>query len=378
MAENDTIENVSTVQESISSETGFEPSARTKRMYYSLRKIPQPIGGFELPGLFNYDPAQDQTWVIVAITLEIVSLLFLSLSLLSVLAWYWLAIGSVLAITIDLFFAYWHHWKKGKKSETDNELLRIFPEMRVGDAKGKEQYRDYKDYLLQKIEKPIRIRCLYFWSNLSGFFIVLLAALKCLLLVSNFKIKTSFDTTSITSPNHLSIIPIIALLLIYLFIAYIHLKYSGYWLSYVFGFQRSIKKDKTEFNIKGYDSKHKKQTRTQIINLDDFVKYLESTQYSKWKDLIPNNPESQIKGGLETNMGKSQKEISPHRIYKENPDDPNDNNYVLERNGLLEDSSLALMVERQPTAFAKSAVTIWGHYLQLNSLTDVQSIDDAD
>lgn len=347
-------------------EGNFQPSAETKRLYYALRKTPMNLGGFPMPGLFQYNPAHDKLWVMAALVFEVIGLVILAMMLLD--QWYYLIPLIFVAIFLDLLAAYFHHHSRMRQSIIDNSLLLLFPDMRVGQARGKTLYKDYRSFLLTTESE--KSKGAEFLSRFCGAFILIFALLKCLVLFANFKYGLSWDTAAGDDSTQGSIVPIIALLVFYLMVAYIHINYTGYYLSWLF-FRFKFRQEKKVFDITGYNSQHERQEFSKDFDFAKFVSELEATGYAMWQDIIPKDESiirEALEKGLNTGMDSYKDTVFPHLIRLKNPSDQGCTKYTIVARGLLEDEALQSMVAAQPTDMARSAVAIWGHYVQLLSL----------
>lgn|GEM_PF-3594334 len=104
------------------------------------------------------------------------------------------------------------------------------------------------------------------------------------------------------------------------------------------------------------------------IRLEKFVTELDNTNSNVWKSLIPkdeNVRKNQIQKGFESDLSKYKDEVGPHEIILI---DENSKIYELRIMGRLLDSELEALVKAQPEGLARSAVAIYGHYLQMKNL----------
>jgi len=337
-------------------EGAFEPGAHTKELLFGTRKRKRIWGGVEFPGLFsNENIAGDSNWFWFAILLESIGLIALCYALWeeTTLSVPFVIIIGLVVIFFDIVFAWIHHFVlTPKKCEIENEKLRIFPDMRKAEEHGKSYY----DYIrLNHLQIPS-------WrvviSKIAGGLIVILGILKAIVFTMHLPQGWSEQVRTII---------LIPCLLSYCIVAYIHLTKTGFYIAYR-RYISSYKKDRSKFDAMGNPDQFKRLPDSVEISLEKFVTELDNTNSNVWKSLIPKDEkirENQIQKGFETDLSKYEDEVGQHKIILI---DETPKIYELRIMGRLPDSELEALVKAQPEGLARSAIAIYGHYLQMKNL----------
>ena len=331
----------------------FEPGAHTKALLFATHKRVRNWGGVNFPGLFSSENVDEDTrWVCLVGFLELLGLgaLYYALWDQTSLSGFAVLCICVVAILLDIVFAYIHHHiLTPKKCAIENEKLRILPDMRTHN----ERDMPYIDYVRLNRLQISNLRVLLFYG--FGASIVILGTLKALGLTIYLPLEWS-DT--------IKTIVLIPCLVSYFIVAYIHLTTTGYLIAY-WRYKRSFNSDRNIFFDVADNKAFRRHWRSVEINLSLVVKELLNTEYRK---LIPRDErekQDQIDKGLETVLKTHERQAGPHKIEVL---DPVSNTYRLLIYGRLMDSELDALVEAQPKGLAKSAVALYGHYLQMENL----------
>lgn len=335
-------------------EDAFEPHDYTKNLMLGTRSRERMLGGIPLPGLFpdDEDLKSDVSWVIGAIILEIIGLSCLCYALWeeTTLSMNYVVLIGLIIIFIDVVFAWLHHFTvKPLECKIENEKMRITYDLRhTGQALS---YLNYITFLEKKMPSWRKVV-----SLIAGSIIILLALSKAIVFTIHLP-QTWVD--------QIKLMVLIPCILSYGIVAYIHIAKTGFLIAY-FRYKRNWIKDDNKFyrGIQDDSTSFIRQPNQKEIDLEKFVDELKDVAngYSKFKPLIPKDEDvvkKQIEKGLETNMGELEKIVKPHKIVQK------DNSiYEIRTLGRLTDDELEAMVKVQPEGLAKTAVALYGHYLQ--------------
>jgi hypothetical protein len=362
----------------------FQPSVNTLKRYLSTHKDPMPLGGVTLPGLFSDARTVDWGWFILAVVAELGTAAVLSLILVKAfnLPIFAFPLGLIAFIGFDLVAAIFHHWPvKKHRCLFHNRRLLVVPSLRSGDRKGEVKYGDFLAQL--KAKDPT-------WPKvLSGFcavVIVCLAILKTLLLSANIDELGELAPTSASAHNpfasrstieqvlkrdeyRYAVLGVFALL--YGVIAFIHLNHTG-WAVSAAQLSKGLRADRHRRDADPRDPKFKRQERKQQINLRSFANELLNCEDPVYSPLAPQEAadiDRLVAEGLYHDLSaKERKAISPHTIEADGS-----GSFTMIRRGVLEDEQLTAWVDMQKSEFAKLAVALYGHKLQLDTIgaTDI-------
>lgn len=190
----------------------FEPGSGTKQLWLSTRKAEVKVGDITLPGLFNtVGYPLDKSLFFFAMALEVIGFLIIS----ALADWGALIAGTVLAlVVIDVFLAVGLHWKQSEICRLSNEAAATRGGMNA-------------IMLEAKIKKLKR-----WWGGKL-----------CVALLWVFAVIKA-SAFYVLNPD--TYIFGILMLLIYSFIAYVHIYHTGYFLA-EFRFRRALNKEVNEF-----------------------------------------------------------------------------------------------------------------------------------
>jgi hypothetical protein len=334
--------------------SGYEPSVPIKRTYLPLRKKHRLWGGVTYPGLFDYDPANDIGWFWFTVTMEVISLGITSFLLEERISASVLLISALCVFCLDFAFAYFHHRYKAIECLIENQKRLFLSEMRSGVMGG--AFADYVAHLEQKLKDDKDRKIFrYFFAFMIWILSVIKGGLFFIAVVSSYWFQTA---VSDSKTPYLLIIVIVAS---YLWIAYNHLNYTGYFVA-SWSSQNKQASESAEYNRKvgSQQSVNERQIQEEKIDLKKFMNAVSSDNTNPY--LIHFVKKS--RDDLESELRKGIKEIQiqPHGIYKNDQE-----HYSIRRCGLLTDDQLQKMIDVQETQLGQLAVAIYGHKLQMQS-----------
>jgi hypothetical protein len=229
----------------IPDKTDFQPSAETLKSWLATRKPTISVGGFTVPGFFiDNGNSGDTTWIIIAVFGELLGLaatiyggmksggLFMVLAILAV----------VLFIVLDVVFAKWLH-----RNEADKCILESKKLLKDDNAK-----KDIAD-LNNKLDKG-KFADFMFQTG-----IILIAVLKV------------FGIVILGLFNHISLY--LPFAIIFIIVAYVHIKHTGYWLAYRTT-EKKISKEYKQFANGQFEARNAEQpvaTNSELRNIP--IKY---------------------------------------------------------------------------------------------------------
>ncbi len=342
----------------------YEPSDPVKRSFLSRRKKTRDWGTIKYPGLFDLYQSNDSGWFWFTVGMEIVSLGIAAFLLEEKVSTIVLLISALSVFFLDFTFAYFHHKYKENESLIANQMLLFLPEMRGGTAGG--TYNKHYMYLDQKIKDDINRK---YMRYVFGFLIWMLSFLKGgIFFVAVFS-SYWFQTAVIDSKAPYLLI--IVILSSYIWIAFNHLNYSGYYLAAFFSDRKykselaSHKKDSYKIVDQNYAKEESagKRIKEEIVNLSEFLNvilrekdnpYIKYFTYKSHDDFA-----SDIKEGI-----VEIRVAAGHSIKKS---DNKEGYYVFSRKGFLTDQQVNEMVKVQKSKLAELAVAVYFHYLQMES-----------
>jgi hypothetical protein len=341
----------------VSQGAGYEPSVPVKRTYLPLRKKERSWGNVKYPGLFDYDPANDAGWFWFTVMLELISLgttYFLFEDKISTSV---LAIGAVCVFFLDFTFAYFHHKYKGTKCLIENQKRLFLPDMRLGTMMG--DFANYAGHLDQKFEddknrkygRPISAFVIWFlcFTKWGAFFIAVLGS---------YWFQTAVRDSK---TPYLLIIFVIAS---YLWIAYNHLKFTGYYIA-AWSHKRQYNAEYAEYKrqVGQHQGVNERTVKEESIDFAEFSKAITMDTTNPY--LFHFRSKSAVTVTLQNELQKGIKEcrVQSHGIQKSEQDGV----YIIYRYGLLTDDHLEQMINLQETLLAQIAVAMYGHKLQMQS-----------
>lgn len=334
---------------------GYEPSAPVKRTYLPLRKKERLWGGVKYPGLFDYDPANDSGWFWFTVILEVVSLATTYFLLEERISGAVLLISALCLFCLDFAFAYFHHRYKGFECLIENQKRLFLPEMRTGVMAG--TFADYVSFLEQSMRDNKDCKYLRY---IFAFLIWILSAFKggvfFIAVVSSYWFQLA---VSDSKTPYLLIIVIIAS---YIWIAYNHLNFTGYFLA-AWSNKNKSNRESAEYNrrVGGQLVVNERQIQEEKIDFKEFMNTICSDKGNPYLIHFFKKSISDLQKDL--NKGIKEVQIQPHGVYKT----PQENIYTIHRYGLLTDDQLQKMINVQETQLAQVAVAIYGHKLQMQS-----------
>ncbi|WP_009961039.1 hypothetical protein [Verrucomicrobium spinosum] len=370
----------------------FQPSQDALRRYLSTRKDSFSLGGVSMPGLFQQPYGADKGLFRVAIIVELVTAILLSLIVVSVFDLPLLAglIPFCFFVGADVLLAFFHHYPvKPVKCLRENQKLLVIPDLRAGARRDEKFYGDFHAVLKGKEEATVWQKWLSFLCSLL---IIGLAVLKMFFMAGNvdelatifspknvldpFAADSSFASILKHSEYRTAIFAIFAML--YGGVAYIHIRHTG-WAIAAMSLVGALKRDRKERDKDPRDPRFICTPYSQQVNLERFAKELQDSNdpvYSRLASAATPGSNA-IKSGLKTSLNAGeQRAIAPHtiEIHGDQLGNAVPGSYVLTRYGVLTDEQLQAWVNMQPTDFAKAVVALYGHKMQMN-LIGAEDID---
>jgi hypothetical protein len=334
---------------------GYEPSVPVKRTYLSLRKKQRLWGGVTYPGLFDYDPANDVGWFWFTVTMEVISLGITSFLLEERITASVLAISALCVFCLDFAFAYFHHRFKATECFIENQKRLFLPEMRPGIMSG--TFADYVAHLDQKLKDDKDRKIFrYFFAFMIWILSVIKGGLFFIAVVSSYWFQMA---VSDSKTPYLLIIVIVAS---YLWIAYNHLNYTGYFIASWWR-QRKQASENADYNRKvgSQQAVNEREVQEEKIDLNKFMIAVSSDNTNPYLRHFVKKSRNDLEAEL--NKGINEIQIQPHSVYKTDAEQI----FIVRRCGLLTDDQLQKMIDVQPTDLARLAVAMYGHKLQMQS-----------
>lgn len=331
----------------------FEPGGSTKSFLYFTRKQVLLLGGMKFPGLIADAFRQSKGLVLTTLVVELIGIVVLSYGVWEESSWpgYVIGLGAGFLVVIDWIGAIAHHFKyKGQICKRENELLQVFPQMRMA-ADRKLPYKNYADKVNAEMQ--------WGWKIISMIGIALILAVMLVKIV-----LLPAHVPQIWPPSiRWGVLGISAITYVWIF--WVHLAHTGYYVAHLI-YKHKVNADRKRFIKKPED--YWKQTDHVEFDLAEFPTLLRQTKHSTFADLVgpdQNKVNAYIEEGLTMDFGEV-KGVRPYfEIRKAAPADPNSRRYIIQSLGMLYDTELDLMARSQPNPLAEAAVALWGHYLQI-------------
>ena len=353
----------------------FQPSKEALKRYLATRKHPTQMADITFPGFFAQPSDSDVRWFSVAVVIEVITALVLSAII--VIVFNLPPIAGVLPfiafVGFDVAFAIGHHWPLvPKRLLRENQALLVVPTLRAG-TRQHEKYSDYLSAL--KLLTPAWHKWL---SVLCAVLIVAMAIGKTLFLAANIQelgsVFTSSDGQNVFNQSSLddllnhdefryAIFMIFGLL--YGVIAYIHLFHTGYAVAAI-RLYRGLKKDRAARDRDPRDRKFLQTEQSERVDLLELANQLKDSDDPDLTQRAPSEKElnETLAQGLKVNMNKRELDaIKPHRITK-----LPDGTYEMTRVGVLTDDQLEAWTDMQSKPFARLAVALYGHMMQIHMI----------
>jgi len=336
--------------------TGYEPSVPVKRSYLPLRKKDRLWGGVKYPGLFDYDPGSDAGWFWFTVSLEVISLGITYFLLEERISAVVLLISALSVFCLDFAFAYFHHRSKGIKCLIENQKRLFLAAMRPGIMDG--AFANYAAHLDRKLKDNVDCKLI---QHISALLIWVLSFIKggvfFIAVLSSYWFQTA---VSDSKTPYLLIIVIVAS---YLWIAYNHLMFTGYFLAGV-SHKKQVNEESAEYfrQVGGQLGINEKGFKEENINLKEFMDAISGDNTNPY--LLHFIKRSKKDLEKELSLGIKEIQIQAHGIYKSNNQD---HCYTIHRYGLLTDDQLQKMINVQETQLSQLAIAMYGHKLQMQS-----------
>lgn len=291
----------------------FEPSIDAKQKWLLTRKKRFGRGSTSLPGLFTTEKfASDQLFFIVAIIAEGVGLYFIWEASRFSTTFIYLVIAAFL---VDIFSAIGLHWYSGDKLNYENQM-RLYENF----VKSENEWDNDGKLPVKSIWWPIT-------KYIFSVFIIGLALLK----IAAFYLLPPQTIDGIT----------IGICMSYLFVAYVHLFHTGYFIS-------EVLVDKWFFR-RSYNKYYKlgKGVENKSLTLEHRESKFNSGQVSLTKMIIENGR---------------------HVLEPINSAANGGNNYQFKTWGILTDNDLQNFIDGQDTPEAVGVIAMHGHRHQMDIL----------
>jgi hypothetical protein len=318
--------------------TGYEPSVPVKRTYLPLRKKERLWGGVKYPGIFDYDPANDSGWFWFTVALEVASLALAGFLLeeniedKSVLI-----VGVLCVFALDFTFAYFHHRYKSVVCLIENQKHLFLPDMRAG-VMG-DGFANYAANLEQKLKDNKDYKYL---RHIFAFLIVVLSIVKAIIFLLAIQTSEWFEAAIKESQAPNLVIPVI--IISYFWIAYNHLKFTGYFFAAYFN-KNKYKNESIEYNrlVGKQQDVNERQIKKETIDLKHIANYISNDNSNP--DFLHFSRKNQNELQKELNKGINEVKAQPHGVYKSSEE----HIYTIHRYGLLTDDQLQKMINAQET-----------------------------
>ncbi len=298
----------------------FEPSSDSKNKWLLTRKKRYGKGSITLPGLFVTDKfSSDRNFFFIAIVAELVGLYFIWQASGYSNTFIYLVVG---AFVVDLFAAIGLHWYQGEKSLYENLLYRFENFEKV----EKSTKTDNSIWVEPKTYEGPRKRTI--WIVTSFIFMVLIVGLALgKIVLYYFLPPMSIDGITV------------GIFLSYLFVAYVHIFHTGYYLAEIWVDHFTFSPDWRSYNRLKNEKDNKYLTK-------DYRKH----PFKCAIELV---------------------NVAPNGRHFLEAIDPIANqglNYQFRTWGILTDEDLQKMIDDQLTTEAQSIVAKFGHDLQMEIL----------
>ncbi|MFH0785267.1 MAG: hypothetical protein V2B20_25395 [Pseudomonadota bacterium] len=335
--------------------TGYEPSVPVKRAYLPLRKKDRLWGGVKYPGLFDNDPANDSGWFWFTVILEVISLATTYFLLQERISASVLLVCAVCLFGLDFTFAYFHHRYKGFECLILNQKRLFLPEMRPGVMGG--PFANYVAHLEQRLKDNIDCKYLRY---IFAFLIWVLSFFKGG--VFFIAVLSSYWFQLAVSDSKTPYLLIFAIIASYFWIAYNHLKFTGYFMA-AWSFKNKYEKESVEYNRKvgEQSNNNEKQYQEEIINFRSFKDIISADNTNPYLIHFSKRPKNDLE--KDHNIGIKEIQVQAHGVKRNSQE----HTYAIYRYGLLTDDQLQQMINVQETQLAQIAVAIYGHKLQMQS-----------
>lgn len=336
----------------------YEPSIPVMRSFLSRRKSSRAWGTVQYPGLFDRYESNDFGWFWFTVVMEIVSLGISAFLLEDRVSTIVLIISALSVFFLDFTFAYFHHKYIAKESLIQNKKLLFLTEMRDGECASR-SYADYAAYLGQQLKDDINRK---YMRYVFGCLIWLLSLLKGgIFFVAVF---SSYWFQSAVSDSKAPYLLIIVILASYIWIAFNHLSFSGYYLAALFSDSKwnSHRAD----CLRNVPTKNHavRQSEQEEVDFKHFLDIILSEKDNGKLSFFTQKSHSNFDSDLKKGIIEIRVKAGTHFIKRsENKED----GYLFCRKGFLEDRQIDEMVKVQKSKLAELAVAMYFHKLQMAS-----------
>ena len=336
----------------------YEPSIQVKNSFLALRKNVRVWGSIKYPGLFDYYQANDAGLFWFTVAMEVISLGIAAFLLEDRVSPLVLAISAMSVFFLDFAFAYFHHKYKSVESLIENQMLLFLSDMRVGKSAA-DAYANFYGHLEQRLKDDINRK---YMRYVFGLLIWLLSIIKGgIFFVAVF---SSYWFQTAVSDSKAPYLLIIVVLASYLWIAFNHLNFSGYYLAAFFNkskFNTELAKYKrnlykTDLNVR--------QSQEDRVNFRDFLNAVLAEKGNPYLTFFTQKSLESFEPAIKEGIVEIKVKAGTHFIKKmENEEGV----YLFYRNGFLTDEQIDEMVKVQKSKLAELAVAMYFHKLQMSS-----------
>jgi hypothetical protein len=335
---------------------GYEPSVKVKKTFLPLRKHIRVWGGVQYPGLFDYDPANDAGWFWFTVMMEVISLGTAAFLLEERVEMSILIISAMSVFFLDFACAYFHHKYKSVESLADNQMRLFLPEMRTG-LSAADSYANYYGYVEQKLKDNVNRK---YMRHVFSFMIWILSLLKGGIFFIAVFSSYWFQTAVIDSKAPYLLIFVI--LSSYIWIAFNHVKFSGYYLA-ARSHEHQFSTEQTKYKRELYKSEiNVRQDEEDRVNFNVFLDTVLAEKKNPFLSFFTKKSKDDFKRELSEGLVEMRVKAGTHFIRKlENGE------YIFHRKGFITDEQVNELVKAQKNQLAELAVAMYFHKLQMTS-----------
>lgn len=336
----------------------YEPSIPVMRSYLSRRKSSRAWGTVQYPGLFDRYQSNDFGWFWFTVGMEIASLGIAAFLLEDRVSTIVLIISALSVFFLDFTFAYFHHKYTAQESLIQNKKLLFLSEMRVGKCASR-SYADYEANLEQQLKDNIDRK---YMRYVFGFLIWLLSLLKGgIFFVAVF---SSYWFQTAVSDSKAPYLLIIVVLASYIWIAFNHLSFSGYYLAALFS-DSKYSSDEADFNRNVITKMHNvRQSEQEEVDFKHFLDIILSEKDNGYLSFFTKKSHSNFDSDLKEGIIEIRVKAGTHFIKRS---EHKEDGYLFCRKGFLKDEQIHEMVKAQKSKLAELAVAMYFHKLQMAS-----------
>lgn len=334
----------------------YEPSVKVKRSFLPLRKHIRVWGGVQYPGLFDHDPANDAGWFWFTVTMEVVSLAVAALLLEERVAASVLLISAMSVFFLDFACAYFHHKYKSAESLAANQMRLFLPSMRTGLASA-DSYANYYGYVEQKLKDNVDRK---YMRYIFGFMVWILSFLKGgIFFIAVF---SSYWFQTAISDSKAPFLLIFVILSSYIWIAFNHTKFTGYYLA-SYSNKSQFNSEQAKYKRELYQNNHHdRQSEEERLNLENFLDSILIEKTNPFLKPFTTKAKNDFARDLQEGLTETKVRAGTHFIKK-----LQNGEYLLRRKGFITDDQINELVKAQKSPLTELAVAVSFHKLQMAS-----------